>query len=52
MKVIFVCLANKIYGIFAATPGKEGRYISDPWIIHRFQETYDQLSEAPLVDKV
>lgn len=39
-------LANKVHGIFEATPGKENHYIVDPWITHRFQDTYDSLSEA------
>ena len=39
-------LENKVHGIFEATPGKENRYIVDPWITHRFQDTYDSLSEA------
>ncbi len=39
-------LEKKVYGIYAATPGKEGHYIVDPWITHRFQDTYDSLSEA------
>lgn len=36
---------NKVHGIFEATLGKENRYIVDPWITHRFQNTYDSLSE-------
>lgn len=39
-------MAHKVQGIYAATPGKEGHYIVDPWITHRFQDTYDSLSEA------
>ena len=39
-------LENKVHGIFKATPGKENCYIVDPWITHRFQDTYDSLSEA------
>ncbi|CUR41074.1 Low molecular weight protein tyrosine phosphatase [Limosilactobacillus reuteri] len=39
-------LENKVHRIFEATPGKENRYIVDPWITHRFQDTYDSLSEA------
>lgn len=39
-------LENKVHGIFEATPGKENCYIVDPWITHRFQDTYDSLSEA------
>ncbi len=39
-------LENKVHGIFEATPEKENCYIVDPWITHRFQDTYDSLSEA------
>ncbi|MEY8442521.1 low molecular weight protein-tyrosine-phosphatase [Lactobacillaceae bacterium 24-114] len=39
-------LAHKVYGIFAATPGKADNYIVDPWITHRFDDTYDSLTEA------
>ena len=39
-------LAGKVHGIYEATPGKHGDWISDPWITHRFQETYDCLNEA------
>ncbi|WP_433596908.1 low molecular weight protein-tyrosine-phosphatase [Limosilactobacillus reuteri] len=39
-------LENKVHGIFEATPGKENCYIVDLWITHRFQDTYDSLSEA------
>lgn len=39
-------LENKVRGIFEATPGKEKRYIVDPWITHRFQDTYNSLSES------
>lgn len=39
-------LENKVHGIFKATPGKENCYIVDPWITHRFQDTYDSLSEV------
>lgn len=39
-------LENKVYGIYATTPGKEDHYIVDPWITHRFQETYNSLSET------
>ena len=39
-------LENKVHGIFEATPEKENCYIADPWITHRFQDTYDSLSEA------
>ena len=39
-------LAGQVHGIYEMTPGKQGHWISDPWITHRFQETYDSLSEA------
>lgn len=39
-------LAGKVHGIYEATPHKRNRWISDPWITHRFQETYDCLNEA------
>ncbi|WP_225435795.1 arsenate reductase/protein-tyrosine-phosphatase family protein [Limosilactobacillus reuteri] len=39
-------LENMVHGIFEATPGKENCYIVAPWITHRFQNTYDSLSEA------
>lgn len=39
-------LAGKVHGIYEATPHKRDRWISDPWITHRFQETYDCLNEA------
>ena len=39
-------LAGKVHGIYETTPSKQANWISDPWITHRFQETYDSLSEA------
>ena len=39
-------LAGKVHGIYETTPSKQSNWISDPWITHRFQETYDSLSEA------
>lgn len=39
-------LAGKVHGIYETTPSKQGNWISDPWSTHRFQETYDSLSEA------
>lgn len=39
-------LANKVHGIFEATPGKANNYIVDPWITHRFNDTYYSLTEA------
>lgn len=38
--------AQKVHGIYEATPHKSNRWIVDPWITHRFQDTYDSLSEA------
>lgn len=39
-------LEDKVHGIYEATPNMRGHWISDPWITHRFQDTYDSLSEA------
>ena len=39
-------LAKKVHGIYEATPGKADHYIVDPWITHKFQDTYNSLSEA------
>lgn len=39
-------LADKVHGIYAAVAGKEDHWIVDPWITHRFYDTYASLSEA------
>lgn len=39
-------LANKVHGIYETTPGKEENYIVDPWITHRFDDTYYSLTES------
>lgn len=37
---------HKLHAIFDLIPSKKGQEIPDPWYTHRFQETYDALSEA------
>ena len=39
-------LADKVHGIYMAVAGKEDHWIVDPWITHRFHDTYESLSEA------
>lgn len=39
------CL-SKIHGINDLVPGKAGIEIPDPWYSHKFQDTYNDLTQA------
>lgn len=37
---------HKIYQMYDIVPGKQGTIIPDPWYTHRFEDTYQSLTEA------